>query len=341
MPFPFAAVAAAIPAVTSLISGITGKKDDKKVNQMSAEELAIQRMLANRQIDISKYMEELSKKAAGLNGTFTDPYGGGATYNAATDKWETKLSPQQAPIQDASYQEELDRNTHDQQIRREGLQSFELARQRSAGRATDALGDIDAYKRGFGKIDAGRLASSMRGDREKAVNAGYDDAARAAQTVQMRTGNSAITDALTGLARSRIRDTAQIGSPEVEALQIAQGLNDSTQDRLYDVYKGFNDEGRQFYDAQFTPSSYNADAYAKLTDAMKFDLSKLDLALGGSGQAASTIGNAAAGNAAAFQSYLGNRIANPTGKFIQGAGSAIQDLFKLLPGAGGGMSFGG
>lgn len=325
--------------VADLIGGFLGMKDDKKVNKLTKEQLAIQKQLADRQIEISKYIEELSKKAAGLNGSFTNPYGSGAVYDPATGTWKTQLSPQEKAVQDASYQEELMRDTHDQDIRRKGLDDFEKMRERSSGEATNALRDINAFKRGFGRADEGSIGAQLRNDRVGAVNAGYDDAARAAQTLQLRTGNSAIGDALTDIARNRVRDTMQIGSPEVEAMGIAQDLNDKRSANLYDIYKGFGDEARGFYDAQFAPSGYAQQAYNAGTDASKFDLSKLDLAMGGSGSAASTIGQAASGINAGYNSLFQNRIANPTGKFIMGASQSLEDAIGQM--FSGGMSFGG
>lgn len=325
--------------IADLIGGFLGHKDDKKVNKMTKEQLQIQKDLADRQIELSKYMEELSRQAAGMKGNFTNPYGSGAVYDPATGTWKTQLSPEEKAVQDASYKEELARNTHDQEIRRKGLDDFEKMRERSSTEATGALHDINAFKRGFGKLDEASVGAQMRNDRVGAVNAGYDDAARAAQTLQLRTGNSAIGDALTDIARNRVRDTMQVGSPELEGIQFAQGINDKRSANLYDIYKGFGDEARGFYDAQFAPSGYAQNAYNAGTDAQKFDLSKLDLAMGGSGQAASTIGQASQGINTGYNTMFNNRIANPTGKFIMGASNSIEDAIGQL--FSGGMSFGG
>lgn len=310
--------------VIGLVSGFSA---DKKTNKLNKEQLELEKMLANNQIDISKYMMELSKLAAsGVGkGSFTDPYGSGAVYDPATGTWKTQLSPQEKAIQDASYQEELNRNTADQDIRRQGLNDYEKMRERSGTEATRALANIKAFQQGFGKLDPTQIASIIRGDREGAINAGYDDAARAAQTLQLRTGSSAAGDALTTLARNRVRDTASLGSPILEGIQFANEQNNTNLGQLYDVYKGFGDEARAFYDAPFAPSGYAAGAYNAGTDAQKMDLSKLDLALGGSGSAAGTVGQAAQDSGAAFAQFMKNRIANPFGALATGIDKSIED----------------
>lgn len=310
---------------------VTGFMADKKTNKLSREQLELDRMLANRQIDVSKYIEELAKRAAAMEGTFTDPYGSGATFDPASGKYTTQLSPEEKAVQDASFREELDRMIKDQAIRRQGLGDFESMRKRSVGEATGALGDINAFKRGVGRIDPTRVGSQIRADRTGAINAGYDDAARAAQTLQLRTGSSAVGDALSALARDRTRTHGTtMGSPELEGLQFAEGINNDRQKNLFDIYKLFGDEGRAFYDAGYQPSGYAESAYNKGADAMKFDLSKLDLAMGGSGTAATTIGNAQALGQQGFQNFMGNRVVNPTGKFAMGMDAALENAMKKI-----------
>jgi hypothetical protein len=61
---------------------------------------------------------------------------------------------------------------------------------------------------------------------------------------------------------------------------------------------------------------------------MKFDLSKFDIAQGGSGTAAAGLGGAAAGLRAGYATAEANRIHNPTGKFISSSGDLISQLIK-------------
>lgn len=314
-----------------------GHKADKKTNKLSKEQLKIDRDLANRQIDISKYIEEYARKVAGLSGDITDPQGNRTFYNPATGQYETQLGAVPRQVQDASDREELARYTQDQAIRRQGLNDFERMRQRSVGEAGTALQDVLAFKRGVGRVDPERIGSQLRMDRTQAVNAGYDDAARAAQTLQMRTGSSAVGDALTALARNRVRDTANIGSPEIEALQMSDELNNNRQGRLLDIYKLFGDEGRGFYDTAYAPSTHADKAEARLADRMKFDLSKYDLAMGGAGSAAATIGNAQSRGQLGFQNFMGNRVVNPTGKLVGGLDESLEKFMKALASAGGGF----
>jgi hypothetical protein len=315
--------------VAGLVSGFIS---DKKTNKMSRKQLKRDQALTDRQVDISKYIDELAREIVSKNPNFTDAYGAGAVYDPATGTYKTTLNPQEKSIQDASYAEELKRYIQDQAIRRSGLTDFEDMRKRSVDETTNALADINAFKRGVNRVDPAAIASQLRADRTGAVNAGYDDAARAAQTLQLRTGNSAIGDALSQLARDRGRAIATtVGSPEVEALGMADQLNTGREKNLFDIYGMFGNEGRSFYDANYAPSGYNEAGYDKLKDAMNFDLSKYDLALGGEANAAAAISHAQTGDQNAFQNFMGNRITNPTGKLIGGLDQSLEDaVMKVI-----------
>jgi hypothetical protein len=318
-------------------------RSDRRTNRLSREQLETDRELTERQIEISRYIEELARSVAGLNGDFYNASGGSAVYNPETGRYEVRMGPQAQRIQNASDEEELARYTGDQRLRREGLEDSERMRERSVGEADTALSNALAFQRGVGRVDPSRIASQLRTDRTGAVNAGYDDAAKAAQTLQMRTGNSAVGDALSALARDRARAIATTaGSPDVEALGIANELNQGKQSQLFDIYQMFGNEGRSFYDAGFGPSTRAAEADAQLADRMKFDLSKYDLAMGGSGNAASTIGRAQALGQNAFQNFMGNRVANPTGRLIGGIDEMFDRLARTMASGGmGGMGGGG
>lgn len=323
--------AGAFSAGASLLGAGLGFLGDRKQNKLVKKQLKEQKRLNDRQIDISRYIEEYARKAGGLNGDIEDAFGGFVRYNPVTKKYELNLNPQERAVQEASYGEELDRMTKDQDIRRRGLTDFERLRGRSSNEADIALQDMQAFKRGVGRVDPGAVGGQLRADRTRAINAGYDDAERAAQTLQLRTGSSAVGDALASLARDRVRAQAQIGSPELEGLEFAEGINTSRQDQLAGLYGMFGDEARGFYDAAFTPSTYGDAALARLQDRQKFDLSKLDLAMGGSGEAASTIGNAAAGLRQANLGYNQSRIHAPGAKLVGALGNLDwEELGKSL-----------
>lgn len=311
--------------LTDLIGGFLGAKSDAKANKISKEQLKVDKALADRQIEISKYIEQLAKQTAGLSGDTTDFYGSQTFLNPVTGKYEMRLGAVPRQLQEASDAEEAKRFTVDQALRRRGLQDYERMRGRSMTEADRGLDRLSNFRRGIGAVDAGRVGSQLRADRTRAVNAGYDDAERAAQTLQLRTGSSAVADALSELARDRTRAQASIGSPELEGLEMAEGINRNREADLLGTYKMFGDEGRAFYDTGFAPSTQAAEAYARLGDLQKFDLSKLDLAMGGSGSAAGTIGNAAAGLRAGTNQYLQNRIPSPWGNFIASAGRRVDE----------------
>lgn len=322
--------------LTDLIGGFLGAKSDSKANKVNKEQLKIDKDLANRQIEISKYIEGIAKQIAGLSGNTTDYYGTEIFYNPQTGKYEMRLGDTPKRMQDVSDAEDFSRLTVDQQLRRRGLQDYERMRARSSGQATREFDRLQNFRQGVGKVDADRLGSQIRADRTRAVNAGFDDAERSARTLQLRTGSSAVGSALSNLARDRVRAQASIGSPEVEALEMAEGINRNREQSILDSYGQFGNEGRAFYDAAFTPNNTAGDAYDRIADLMKFDLSKYDLAMGGSGSAASTIGNAARGLREGTNQYLQNRIASPWGNFVASGGRRIDEAIKQFLSMGGG-----
>lgn len=296
----------------------TGFKGDKKANKYAKKEYKQQKKLTKQQTAIADYIQQLSKQAATTPSNIYDPSGGYTRYNPVTGQYEYDIGPKQGAIQGASYEEELARNTQDQAMRRAGLRDFERMRQVSSDRATRALTDIDAARRGIGMVDPRAVAGTMATDRSRALNAGYDDAERAARTMQLRTGSSAVGDALSTLARDRARAQASMGSPDLEAAQYAQELNMPRTQQNYGAYGAFGDEARNFYDAQFQPSAYEQLGRENLGKQMEFDLNKLDLAMGGSANAAGAISNAARGQTGAYGAFVGSRVKSPFSNLLTG-----------------------
>lgn len=303
---------------------------DKKTNKLNKKEFELQKKLTTKQSGIADYISELAARAAGTNSDIYDPSGGFTRFNPATGKYEYALGREQQGIQSASYEEELLRNTRDQQMRRAALGDFERMRQRSSGRADRALDDIDAARRGIGMVDPNAVAGQLLTSRTGQMNAGYDDAERAARTMQLRTGSSAVTDALTALARDRVRAQASMGTPGLEALEFAEGINQGRNQENYGIYGQFGDEARNFYDAQFAPSAYEQLGRENLGKQMDFDMGKLDLAMGGAGTAGQTVANAQRGQQGAYNAFMQNRIASPIGSALSGASNAIDAFGKKM-----------
>jgi hypothetical protein len=312
----------------SIVGAVSGLVSSKKTNKLTAAQLAEQKRMNDKQIEIADYIQSLSKDLMARGSTQVDPYGGTTKYDPATGTYTSSLGAVPKRIQDASDEEEFLRYTADQAMRRKGLADFEDIRGTAAGDASTAFNDMSDFRRGIGAVDPASLAARMRVSRERAVNAGYDDAERAAQTLQTRTGSSAIGDGLNRLARDRVRAQAEIGDPEIEALQLADNLNTNRFNTIASRYTAMADRGQNFYDAGFGPANYSAIADAKIGDQMKFDLSKYDLAQGGSGTAGATIGNAAAGLRQANQQFMQNRVANPFGNFVSQIDQAMDEAAK-------------
>ena len=324
-----------MPLAFDLAAVGAGFFGDKKTNKIAKKEYKDQKKLTEKQTGIADYISQLARQAATTNSDIYDPSGGYTRFNPATGRYEYALGAEQQGIQGASYAEELARNTQDQALRRTGLQDFERMRQRSSDRADRSLLDIDAARRGVGMVDPNALAGTMLADRTRQLNAGYDDAERAARTMQLRTGSSAVGDALSSLARDRVRAQATVGNPQLEALQAAQELNAPRTQQNYDAYNLFGTEGRNFYDAQFAPSQYEQLGRENLGKQMDFDISKLDLGIQGSANAGQTVANAARGQQGAYDAFMKNRIASPIGGALSGASNAIDAYGKKI--ATGGM----
>lgn len=321
-----------------IFGGIAGLKSDKKKNKRASEELALERSLANQQIDISKYIQDLSKQVVSRGSGITDPYSGQTSgYDPVTGTYKGALSEGQRAVQGASDQEELARNTVDQEMRRRALQDAEKNRQLASGQVGPALTDLNLFKQGVGAVNPEQIASSLRLSRTGAVNAGYDDAARSASMLGARTGSSAVADALAGLGARRAQTIAQTaGTPDVEGLQTADEINKSRLGQKVGLYDLFNTNANKVYDSPFTPSTAGNDAYTKALQGQQLDLTRFSTAMGGSGTAAAGIGSAAATDRGAYGITEGNRVAAPTGKFIGALGNNLDSLFGGNQGSSGG-----
>jgi hypothetical protein len=320
-------------SVAGTIASLLGGAKQAK---LSKESLAIQKSLADNQINIANYIQSLSRDLMSRGSTQIDPYGGVTGYDPVTKAYKTTLGPAQQALQDASDREEAKRLSIDQLLRRNAQTDIERNRLAGAGAERSTLSELENFNRGVGKVDQGQLASAIRLNRLGAVNAGYDDAERAAQTLALRTGSSAVGDSLTALARDRVRSQASIGDPELEALQTAQTVNSQRSGDIMSRYGVFANRGTMAPNVDFAPAPYAGVADAKLADQMKFDLAKYDTAQGGSGTAASSIGSAAAGLRAGYTDALKtpNNLMN-IGATLGAAGnnkditSALSKLFGL------------
>lgn len=316
--------------IGSIIGAIGGLSADKKKNAQTQQQLDLERQLANQQVDISQYIQGLSKDVVGRGSGITDPYSGQTVgYDPASNTYQAPLTGLQQQGQTASDQEALARNTVDQEMRRTALQDAEKNRQMASGQVGNSINDINLFKQGVGAVDPASIASDLRLSRTGAVNAGYDDAARSASMLQARTGSSAVADALAGLGKQRANAIATtMGAPNTEALGMADDLNKSRLSQKVGLYDLFNTNANKVYDSGFTPSTAANDAYTKALQGEQLDLSRYNTAMGGSGTAAAGIGSAANGSQAAFNSAMANTVQNPFGRFAAGVGAAGDNIAK-------------
>jgi hypothetical protein len=154
----------------------------------------------------------------------------------------------------------------------------------------------------------------------------------------LRTGSSAVTDALGELARERVRAQAQIGDPETEALLASEEINRGRLSDRSSIYDLFSNKAKGTYDTAFTPAPYAEIASQRGMDAGKFELGKYEVGQGGSATAAAGIGSSAAGLRQAYQLSEANRVHAPNAKLWAGIGSTIggweDKLTKVFGGKG-------
>lgn len=314
-----------IPGIASTVAGFI---DSGKKNKQNKEQLALQRETFEEQKKYSEHLKQISDQILAQKGGFKDVYGGGVQYDPETGEASASLGPVREGIQGASDNEELARLTLDQAIRRGGLQDAEANRQQDNVDLASARARSRNFDAGIGKVDAGQIGSQLGLDRTAAVNAGFDEAARNASVLGQRTGNAAIGDSLSRLARERAAAIAQTrGSPNIEGLSIAENINRGRRTDMMQEQALFSDLANNFKDVGYTPAPYADMATAGILDQQRLDLDRKGVAMGGNASAAANIGSAAAGMRGAYQAYNNNRVDNRFGK-------AIDSLAAMIPTGG-------
>jgi hypothetical protein len=327
----------AIGAGLGIASTVSGFFADKKTNKLNKKQFELQEKLANKQISYSDYIMELSK-AVMEDGYSIDNSG---VVRDEKGNFVLSMEPQDQAIQNASDQEELKRYTVDQEMRRRGLQDVDRRRNIASGEADTALRDLNSFKAGVGQIDPTQLGNQIALQRMSQVNAGFDDAENAAAKLQLRTGSSAVGDAIANLGRERTRAMSQIGDPALEGLMAAEDINNSRFQNKAGTYDLFTTQANQVYDAGFGPSDKADKLYQKGVDARNFELGKNEVAMGGAAGAAAGVGSAAAGQRQGFGQFMQNRISDPFGNFLSGLSGAVSGLGGMGGGGGSSSSLGG
>jgi len=246
-----------LSAGLGVVSAIKSKKATKKKNKKAQEALDKLYAQTGKVNTSGDYLQMLAEQLGNQGSGFQDAFGGGVQYDPETKSYISTLSPEEEAAQSASYMEELRRLTLDQDQRRRQLGDAERMRGQASIEQDQALRDIDAFRGGVGQLDAGKLAGQIAANRAQQVNAGYDDVARAASTMSLRSGGDA-SDSLAGLARSRTRDIASLGDPTLDAIAAAEKVNADRYGQRAGMYNIFNTAANKINDQAFTPSGYNA-----------------------------------------------------------------------------------
>ena len=306
------------------VSTIAGLIDSGKKNKQNKEALALQRDSFEEQKKYSEYLKQISDQVLAQQAGFTGADGSSVNFDKTTGATSATLSPERQGIQDASNAEELARFVIDQQIRRQGLVDAEGNRQQDNVDLDSSRQRNRAFNQGIGKVDPNQIASQLNLDRTSAVNAGFDEAARNATVLGQRTGNAAMGDSLTRLARERANQIALTrGSPEIEAMQIAEGINTGRRNTGLAEQNMFSGLANDFKDVGYTPAPYADIANAGILDQQRLDLARKEVAMGGNASAAANIGSAASGLRSAYGQYNDTRVDNRFGKAIDSLSSAV------------------
>ena len=122
----------------------------------------------------------------------------------------------------------------------------------------------------------------------------------------------------------------------LEALEFAEGINQGRNQQNYGTYGAFGDEARGFYDAQFNPSQYEQLGRENLGKQMEFDMSKLDLGMGGAAKAGGVVNNAALGQQAAYTGTNKLATSSPFAKLMEGGNNLIDSYAKKFATMGAG-----
>lgn len=291
----------AILSAGSNIAGLFGTLNKNKQARADAE---ANTRITQEQMALSRLISEAASKYSAQGNNVTDIYGGGARYNPATASWEYNIGTVPAAIQGASDEEELARYGFDQDLRREGLVDSNIARRRALAEGETSLSDYNLQKQGVNQVDPSRIAAQLRANRLRATNAGFDDAMKAAGTMSLRTG-TASGDVFANLGRARANTIAQtMGDPEVEALGIADSINQGRMGNTLNAYNLFDSKGRDFYDAGYAPSTRGSEAMENLFRTKGMELDKFNATSGALGGAVAGMGSAGAGQRASQQAYM-------------------------------------
>lgn len=303
--------------VGSAVAGFFGGKSKNKQATLDAANNA---KLVGNQTDQAALIAQLSKAFGEQGSGITDVYGGGSQYDPVTGTFKYNLAGAPAAIQGASNDELLARDSGDQAIRRAGLIQSDNLRQGNVGEALTARTTLDNQRAGIGLIDPGSIEASLRSGRTSAVNAGFDDAARAAGTLGIRQGADT-GDALSRIAKERARTIATtMGDPYVEGLTTAEGINQGRRSQATQDYNLFDTKGGNFYDAQFNPAGYDSTATDNLFKTQAAQTDRFNASTQGLGTAAAGYGSAAAGLRAGSEAAMKNKNYGNTAQFISSLG---------------------
>lgn len=228
-------IGALISGGSGILSSLFGSSAKKKQLKLEREQFEFQKKQAEEQLRLAKEAARMGKA------TQVDAAGNLTVYDEASNTWKTVLSADQQNLLDASERESLTQLTRDASLSRGERESAARSRV-GAGETAGALkGQIDDQIAGRGGYNAGDIESSLRLSRERAVSQGFDDVSNTLSTKALRSGSGNLEQIGGALARARSQAIAQqMGDPRIEAMQMAEQLNQAKMGSNANLFNLFN-----------------------------------------------------------------------------------------------------
>ena len=288
-----------------------------QANKASKKQLAFQKEQFEFQKKISNDMLAMAKQAQrqGL-ATQVDSRGNVVYYDEASNTWKSVLSLSSQALQDTSDREQLQQLGPDAAMAR-GDRLANARRRSIEGATADA--DLASYQRmqsQGGQYQPDALAASMRLNREGVVNDAFNDVSSNLATQALRSGATGGAGAASRLARARAQALAEMrGNPEIEAMQLAQGMNNTQTNNVLNRYNLMASRAGNSGDAPFNPSGVGENVGTALAQSRAN-------AGAGVNSAGGITGNAAAGLRQAA-SQVDYTMGGQAGQFWAGIGDLV------------------
>lgn len=309
-----------LPAILSTIATVGGsliganqaRNAQNRQNAIQESQLAAQKEMSQEQIALAKEGLHLSKA-----GEHTPD--GSYTYDPATNSWQVKLSPRAQYTQTLGDIETNRQLTTDATTARTERDQAAMRRGREGGIADSLLFALQRKLGGQGAVDPNSLAAALSLSRRDAVNNSFDSVGANLATQALRTGGG--IERIGGeLGRARARAYSEVmGSPQIEAMQMAQDMNNADIGMASDLYGAMASRAANINDMTVAPPQVGQALAGAMSGARNVGV---NAPIAGAG----VIGNAAAGLRQA--NTMGPDYTRGAGQTSAAIGNLIGSLFS-------------